>query len=145
MMTDTIPEHEQAIRLGVLTRAPADATKAFAETLLQQIGEIEVLRNRTGLIMLPMTEPAQGTSFYLGETLVAEAHVRLGNIEGYGLCLGRDLEQALAVAIIDAAAEGGIARGDIETFVAEQAARLAADDDLLLREVEATRVEMETF
>ena len=144
-MPDTVQEPEQAIRLGVLTRAPADATKAFAEILLEQIDEIEVLRNRTGLIMLPMTEPAQGTSFYLGETLVAEAHVRLADVEGYGLCLGRDLEQALAVAIIDAAAEAAIARSDIEAFVAEQANRLAADDDLLLREVEATRVEMETF
>lgn len=144
-MHNTIPQPSQAIRLGVLTRAPADATKAFAETLLEQIGEIEVLRNRTGLIMLPMTEPAQGTSFYLGETLVAEAHVRLGHVEGYGLCLGRDLEQALAVAIIDAAAEAAIAHSDIEAFVAEHAVRLADDDDLLLREVEATRVEMETF
>jgi alpha-D-ribose 1-methylphosphonate 5-triphosphate synthase subunit PhnG len=144
-VTDTIPQPEQAIRLGVLTHAPADATKAFAETLLEQIGDIEVLRNRTGLIMLPMTEPAQGTSFYLGETLVAEAHVRLGHVEGYSLCLGRDLEQALAVAIIDAAAAADIARNDIETFVAEQAMQQAVDDDLLLREVEATRVEMETF
>ncbi len=144
-MLDTTNTSDQATRQTVLTSTPAGVTKAFAETLLEQIGQVEVLRNRTGLVMLPMTEPVQGTAFYLGETLVAEAHVRLADGEGYGQCLGRDLEQALAVAIIDAAAEGGIARDAIATFVAEQAACLAADDDLLLREVEATRVEMETF
>lgn len=132
-------------RLGVLTQAPAAAVKAFAETLLDDIGEVEVLRNRTGLVMLPMSDTVQGTPFYLGEALVAEAHVRIAGGEGYGLCLGRDLEQALAVAIVDAAGAAGLAPAPIAQFVAEHAAALAAADDELLRAVEATRVEMETF
>ncbi len=64
--------------LGVLTRAPAEEVKALADALLPELGDVQVLRNRTGLFMLPMRDPVQGATFYLGEILVAEAHVEVG-------------------------------------------------------------------
>lgn len=136
---------DQATYLNVLSRSPADAVKQFAEDLIPQLGSINVVRNRTGLVMLPATDTVTGAAFYLGEVLVAEAHVRVGTADGYAACLGRDLQQALAIALIDAACTAGLAQETIMPFVAAQADALADADQQLLRRVEATRVEMETF
>jgi alpha-D-ribose 1-methylphosphonate 5-triphosphate synthase subunit PhnG len=131
--------------LSILSRAPAHEVKMFVEDLIPDLGPIEVVRNRTGLVMLPAVEPVQGAAFYLGEALIAEAHVRLAEAEGYAACLGRDLEQALAIALIDAAQAARIATQKIDDFVSRQAARQASEDQQLRVAVEATRVEMETF
>jgi alpha-D-ribose 1-methylphosphonate 5-triphosphate synthase subunit PhnG len=133
--------------LTTLNRAPAEEVKAFVEKLLPELEPhgLHVLENRTGLVMLPGQDTAQGEHFHLGEILVSEARVKLGEAEGYTVCLGRDLEQALAVAILDAAMQGGLQAELIATFVAQQRAEQEAADLRLLRQVEATRVEMETF
>lgn len=135
----------QSTYLSILARAPADAVKQFAEALLPKLGPVTVLHNRTGLAMLPMTEPVQGEAFYLGEVLLAEAYVQLTQVEGYAACLGRDLEQALAIALLDAAFSAGIAREPITAFVRAQAQALDDAERALLQQVETTRVELETF
>ena len=139
----------QSEYLSVLSQAPADAVKALAEEILPALEPISVLTNRTGLVMLPYTDNAKGTIFHLGEVLVAEAHIRLGTdeggIEGYGMCLGRDLVQAMGIAVLDAAVTANLGVDRIMAFVEEQGALLAAADDQLLRSVESTRVEMQTF
>lgn len=135
--------------LSLLTHAPAAAVKALAEAALEHLsalGEIEVLRARTGLVMLPCTDSVRGTVFHLGEVLVAEGHIRIANsIEGYGMVVGRDVQQAMAVAVLDAALSAGIAAAPIYAFLSQEAERQAAERELLLRQVEATRVQMETF
>jgi len=136
---------DQATCLSVLSQAPPDEVKKFADELIPQLGHIEVHHNRTGLVMLPMNDPVQGATFYLGEVLVAEAHVSVGEAEGYAACLGRDVEHALAIALIDAANAADLAQETITPFVTEQALRLEEAQRHLLRQVEATRVEMETF
>ncbi|MDX8349434.1 phosphonate C-P lyase system protein PhnG [Cognatiyoonia sp. IB215446] len=59
--------------LSALARADADRLKAFAEGLVAELDAIDVLENRTGLVMLPMQDTAQGTNFHLGEVLVSKA------------------------------------------------------------------------
>lgn len=141
-MTSLAPPH----LLTTLTHAPADTVKAFADAILDDLGPVTVLQNRTGLVMLPYTDTAHGTRFHLGEVLVTEAQVRLHNgVEGYAVCVGRDLLQALAVALVDAARRAGIRSADIDAFVAAQRRDQEAVDAELLRQVEATRIEMETF
>jgi alpha-D-ribose 1-methylphosphonate 5-triphosphate synthase subunit PhnG len=136
----------QSEYLSILSHAPSEAVKIIAEGLLKDVGHIDVLVNRTGLVMLPYTDNAQGTIFHLGEVLVAEAHVKIKNsIEGYGMCLGRDLVQALAIAIIDASLVANIQTAKIEAFLSQQQHAQAQSDQDLLRAVETTRVEMETF
>src|SRR5262245_2609461 len=108
---------EQSTYLSILSRSPAAEVKQFAETIIPLLGPIQVLQNRTGLAMAPMRDTGQGAAFYLGEALIAEAHVRLGKAEGYGACLGRDLEQALAIALLDAAIAAGMARNRIHAFI----------------------------
>lgn len=141
-----MPSFTQSESLTILTHAPAGAVKLFADEIIEHLDDITVIQNRTGLVMLPYTDSAQGTRFHLGEVLVAEAHVRLENgIEGYAACVGRDLLQALAIAILDAAMMSEIQSAAIEAFLVQQQAAQQQADELLLRQVEATRVEMETF
>jgi alpha-D-ribose 1-methylphosphonate 5-triphosphate synthase subunit PhnG len=136
----------QSEYLTILTHAPAEAVKEMAETVIPQLGEVRVLVNRTGLVMLPYTDTSNGTLFHLGEILVSEAHVQIADgVQGYAICTGRDLEQSLAVALLDAALTAGIMRDHIMAFVFQQALAQAEADTVLLRAVEATRVEMETF
>ncbi|GHF64898.1 alpha-D-ribose 1-methylphosphonate 5-triphosphate synthase subunit PhnG [Deinococcus metalli] len=134
--------------LSVLAAAPAHAVKALADQVLpdlQRHGPLNVVHNRTGLVMLPYRDTVSGAPFHLGEVLVAEGHVRQANLTGYGACLGRDLEQALAVALLDLAAQHGGFEGLLRPFLVQHAAQQDHDTDTLLRQVEATRVHMETF
>lgn len=136
----------QSEYLSILTHAPSDVVKDVAEAVLPHIGEIAVLKSQTGLVMLSCRDSAEGVVFHLGEVLVSEAHIRLSaGVEGYGMVTGRDLVQAMAVAVLDAALTAGIMTAPICDFIAQQAAAQRQADDDLLRLVEATRVEMETF
>lgn len=136
----------QSAYLTILTHAPAESVKLFADDLLPLLGTITVIKNSTGLVMLPYTDTAKGARFHLGEVLVAEAHVRLGNgVEGYAACVGRDLLQALAIALLDAALQSDIHTDSITTFINQQHMAQQQADDRLLRQVEATRIAMETF
>lgn len=138
-------DFDQSNYLTILARSPAEAVKRFADDLIPRLGAIDVVTNRTGLVMTPMQETAQGSTFYIGEVLVAEAHVRAAGAEGYAACLGRDLEQALAIALIDAAVAGAVELDSIHAFVREQAEAQEVAERELLRQVQATHVEMETF
>lgn len=134
--------------LSILAAAPPKAVKALANAVLPQLlqrGPLDVVHNRTGLVMLPYRDTVRGTPFHLGEALVAEGHVRQGDLTGYGACLGRDLEQALSLALLDLAHQSGVARTEVQAFVSEHAAQQAERDNLLRRKVESTRVQMETF
>jgi alpha-D-ribose 1-methylphosphonate 5-triphosphate synthase subunit PhnG len=64
---------------------------------------------------------------------------------GYGACLGRDVQHALALAIIDAAERSGRRLDEIKAFVHEHATRLGTQDASMAARVESTRVSMETF
>jgi alpha-D-ribose 1-methylphosphonate 5-triphosphate synthase subunit PhnG len=148
----------QAHALSTLSSVPAQTLKSFTDELLGDLEvlnvRIEVLENRTGLVMLPAQDNAHGTRFFLGEVLVSEARVRVDGVEGYGACLGRDLEQSLAVGILDtflqvlddeaSPAERAVEER-IHAFIATQANEQLEQDAALMRKVESTRVEMETF
>lgn len=142
--------YEQSTYLSVLTATPAQQVKEFVEALLARLSTVQVMASRTGLAMLPFTDSVKGVAFYLGEALLAEAHVRVGEQDGYAACLGRDLEQAIALAILDALLQSKEASAMAEqpailTFVAAAAQQQAEQEVALLHKVAATRVELETF
>lgn len=143
-MTDAFPFAQDEM-LGILARAQSGPLEALAEEVLPQIPDIEVLHNRTGLVMLPMRDTAKGTAFHLGEVLVSEAHIKSGSAEGYGMRRGRGLQAAMAMAVIDLAVTLGIAPQSCVDFLSQEAAHQRQTDDETLRSVEATRVDMETF
>ena len=131
--------------LGTLARADGARLKAFAETLMPDLGDIEVLKSQSGLVMLPMRDTAKGTAFHLGEVLMSEAHIRKGDVQGYGMRRGHDLEASMAMALIDLAMSTDVRVSECEAFSAAEAKALKAKDDDVMRRVEATRVNMETF
>ena len=138
----------QSQTLNILTQAPAAEVKALADKILpflEQYAPLEVTQNRTGLVMLPTRDTVQGTLFHLGEVLVAEAEVRQKNLIGYGAVLGRDLEQALAVALLDLAWQADIETKHLTDFLNLAHTKQLEAEQLLLCKVEATRVQMETF
>ena len=138
------PGHAEALNL--LARARPEGLKALAESLLDGLGEITVITNRTGLGMVPMRDTVENVDFHLGEVLVSEAHIADGNGRaGYGMITGRDLERAIAMAVIDLALAIQPTSDPITQFLATERAHLAQLDDARMRRVEATRVEMETF
>lgn len=136
--------HSEA--LGVLARAEPARLKALAERLLETLGDIEVVTNRTGLVMVPMRDTVENADFYLGEVLVSEAQIAdaAGHI-GYGMVTGRDLERAMAMAVVDLAMAAGLGTDETAALIADEGRRLTGLDDERMRRVEATRVEMETF
>lgn len=138
-MADTDPH------LDALAKADPTKLKQFVETLIGDLGDIEVLHSRTGLVMLPMRDTAQGVVFHLGEVLVSEAHIRADAQEGYGLRRGHDLEASMAMALIDLAMKRGIQADSCTKFCEAARHSQNAKDDATLRRVEATRVNMETF
>lgn len=131
--------------LSTLARADAARLKDFAERLIPELPAVEVLENRTGLVMLPMRDTAQGTHFHLGEVLMSEAHITADGQTGYGMRRGRDLEAAMAMALVDLAVALGIAPRACASFLETEAGAQADEDRETLRRVEATRVDMETF
>ncbi|KMW57757.1 putative phosphonate metabolism protein PhnG [Candidatus Rhodobacter oscarellae] len=131
--------------LSTLARADAARLKSFAETLVPEFAEIEVLQSRSGLVMLPIRDTAKGVAFHLGEVLMSEAHIRSGDAQGYGMRKGHDLEASMAMALVDLALTQGIAAERCQAFCENEAAALSQRDIETLRRVEATRVDMETF
>ena len=131
--------------LSVLARADATKLKSFAETLIPDLGEIEVLQSQSGLVMLPMRDTAKGVAFHLGEVLMSEAHIRKGEAQGYGMRRGHDLEASMAMALVDLAMATDVHASDCKAFCDMQADALQKADEDVLRRVEATRVNMETF
>lgn len=133
--------------LGVLNLASAEEVKGFVDGILPTLESygLEVIESRTGILMLPMYDQAQGARFFVGELLVAEAKVKLRGTIGYSMCLGRDREHALATAILDAAVRAGLFRDEIVRFAEGLGRTLKREEEKLLRTVEATRVEMENF
>ena len=136
---------DHATRLSLSARADANAIKEMAEGVLPMMPEIEVVQNRTGLVMLPMRDTVTATDFHLGEVLVSEAHIRAGEAEGYAMRMGRDLEAAMAMAVLDLADALSVDAEGLAAFYDAQSAQQTAEDDARLRDVEATRVDMETF
>jgi alpha-D-ribose 1-methylphosphonate 5-triphosphate synthase subunit PhnG len=138
------PDHQSM--LDILARARPERLKSLAEMLLDHMGEISVMANRTGLVMVPMRDTVENIDFHLGEVLVSEAHITdaAGTI-GYGMVTGRDLERAMAMAVVDLRVATVGEEPAVAHFLAEESAFLAAEDDRRMRQVEATRVEMETF
>lgn len=132
--------------LATLARASKPALHALAETLLQDMGELRVIRNRTGLVMLPMRDTVQHVDFHLGEVLVSEAHIEdAQGRAGYGMITGRDLQSAMAMAVVDLAYASGRETARIGDFLAAERRLQDESDRHMMRRVEATRVEMETF
>lgn len=84
-------EDEVAARIGA----------ALGEGRVEPLGE-----PRTALVMMTVTDPFD-THFHLGEVLVTEAVVALGEVRGWGMTTGDAPGRARLKAVLDALARAG--------------------------------------
>ena len=122
--------------LGILAHARPDRLKAMAETLLGAMGDIDVIANRTGLVMVPMRDSVEQVDFHLGEVLVSEAHIAdaEGRI-GYGMVTGRDLERAMAMAVVDLSVDARGMDAATARFLADEKSHMAQADEMRMRQM----------
>ncbi len=92
-------------RFEAIAVARASDLAPLAEVVLAD-SPVRVLRGPTvGTMMLRATESVVGQVFNVGEVLVTEAFVAIGEHQGYAMVQGMERELALAGAICDAAVE----------------------------------------
>jgi len=89
--TEVLVESDRAVALGL------------AALVCSEVEATDLARPRQGLVMCEVRETARGSRFYLGEALMSESRVRIGETEGLGVVLGSDAELARALAVVDAA------------------------------------------
>lgn len=105
--------------------------RGLAELIERSVEVREVAPPRQGLVMCQVRETARNSRFYLGEALMTECRVRIGDVEGLGVVLGARPELARDLAVIDAALSQGAAApavaDEVERGVLVAERRLAAD------------------
>ncbi|KKB78250.1 hypothetical protein VW35_11380 [Devosia soli] len=146
MTSEISPEQRARKRaLDVLAAAPAKALAERWAAFGEQPQHQRIRGPETGLVMIRGRAGGGGAPFNLGEASVSLASVRIVTGEvGHGYCLGRDLDKAEAIAVIDALRQRDAGRVDAEIIAPLEA--LAAKADTKKRdEVAATRVDFVTM
>lgn len=115
------------------TEVLVESGPALAHELAQAIEAVCEVRvavpPHQGLVMNQVRETARMSRFYLGEALMSECRVRIGDAEGIGAVLGSDGELARSLAVIDAAYAADPAPrvlGDIDQRIVSAGRLLAA-------------------
>lgn len=97
---------KRAERTKLLIEVGREEAFNMAQMIEAKYDVIEVQPAREGLVMVKMRESAQQSLFYIGEVLVTETKVKVGNAFGLGLVKEHDPQLSRALAIIDAAYNG---------------------------------------
>ena len=90
-------------RTQILVDSPHELARSLAQRIEDGVEVIDVTPAHQGLVMCQVRETARNQRFYLGEALMSEARVRIGNVIGLGAALGDDAQLARDLAVIDAA------------------------------------------
>jgi alpha-D-ribose 1-methylphosphonate 5-triphosphate synthase subunit PhnG len=137
--------NERKRALDVLASAPA---KVLAEKwdLFPDKPEFVRLRGpEIGMVMVRGRAGGGGAAFNLGEATVSRASVRIATGEvGHGYCLGRDVDKASVIAVIDALRQRDSASVDAQIIDPLDQLRTAGDT-LRRAETAATKVDFFTM
>jgi alpha-D-ribose 1-methylphosphonate 5-triphosphate synthase subunit PhnG len=130
------------------TRILVDGDPALSRSICEQIEERHTVRlisaPREVLVMNKVRESAGGSLFYLGEALLTECRVALGEVTGFGLLLGSHHRRAFELAVIDAAfgqPEPLPEQAGWVSLLIQEEGRMAAREAQLHQRLDATRVE----
>ena len=139
---------EQAARkraLDILATAPAKALAERWDAFGDKPDHQRLRGPETGLVMVRGRAGGGGAPFNLGEATVSRASVRIVTGEvGHGYCLGRDLDKAEAIAVIDALRQRDAGRIDAEIIAPLET--LTVENDVTRKnETAATRVDVFTM
>ena len=146
-MTTEISAEQSARKraLDVLAAAPAKALAERWAAFGDQPAHQRIRGPETGLVMVRGRAGGGGAPFNLGEATVSRASVRIVTGEvGHGYCLGRDLDKAEAIAVIDALRQREAGKVDAE-IISPLEALMAAEDQTVREETAATRVDFFTM
>ncbi len=123
----------------------AEGELAVWEDLAEMIAakhEIEVLQQpETCMVMMRAIDSVGHAPFNLGEVLMTEATVSIGNVMGFGFVIEEDPVRALCIAVIDAALAANVAEEkDIMRAIADEEQRIKERRQKEEALVAATRV-----
>jgi len=109
--------------------------------IIEGNSRVERLRKPTlQTMLLPVTDPITGGSFYCGEILVTSAITRVNGHNGWSMVLDDNPELADTIALIDAAFAADLYHTEIAALVASGSLRKSTLDADERMKTEATRV-----
>ncbi|MEA3294418.1 MAG: phosphonate C-P lyase system protein PhnG [Euryarchaeota archaeon] len=94
-------------RFELIARANKIQICEMAKKILKDTNVDVIKKPIGGMIMMRFVDTAKNQAFNLGEVLITEAEVRIGDNMGYAMMMGMEFEATLAGAILDAAVESG--------------------------------------
>ena len=139
---------ERRRRTEVLVESERSLAFDLAALIEREVEVTEVVAPRQGLVMCDVRETARNSRFYLGEALMTECRVRIGEVEGLGVTLGGDGVFARALAVVDAAfslAEPLSIQGEVERRINAAEAELQRMRERDAALVLASRVSFDTM
>lgn len=118
----------------------------FAAQIEANYNVVDVQPAREGLVMVKMRESSHQSLFFIGEVLITEAKVKIGEHFGVGLVKEYEPELARALAIVDAAYNAQLAETNAwQTRFDTLQARLIEQQQHVKRSVERTKVNFNTM
>ncbi|WP_230199447.1 phosphonate C-P lyase system protein PhnG [Bacillus ndiopicus] len=137
---------KRAERTKLLIEVGRELALQLAANICEQYDVQEISPPKEGLVMIKMRETAQKSLFYIGEVLVTETKVKIGNHYGIGLVKESEPELSKALAIIDAAYEAQLPETIlwIPHFEA-LAQQLHINQQQIKRSIERTKVNFDTM
>ncbi|HXX39894.1 MAG TPA: phosphonate C-P lyase system protein PhnG [bacterium] len=112
-------------RYEIFAEAELAVLERWADAILAE-SDVRILKHPSNdLVMMEVHDPITDGAFFLGEVLIQECRVMVGDVPGYGYALGTDASRALCSAILDAALSGG------HPLAAAVAAALEAEAELV--------------
>lgn len=87
---------------SIMAKASLSEIQVIAEPLTHKYSIQIIKEPAKSLAMVQLRETVRESLFYIGEVLVVEAIVSVGDVKGMAVTLGDDFEKVLAMAILDA-------------------------------------------
>ncbi|MDF2257000.1 phosphonate C-P lyase system protein PhnG [Streptantibioticus ferralitis] len=132
-------------RCALLAAATADELIELADICLAEGPDpVVVVAPEVGCVSAQVREPIVRQRFLIGDVLACRAEVELDGVRGWAMRLGDDRAAALAMAVLDAAAESGRdAAGGIARLCERVAARMRCEEAEEWAQLAPTIVEFE--
>jgi phosphonate C-P lyase system protein PhnG len=112
----------------ILCQCELEPLEAFVASLEESVKIVIVKMPAICMTMVQAEDSVDAQPFYLGEALTTECEVLINDIRGIGICLGDEPVRSYCIAFLDAYIK--VAPDKLTTFLAEQAASIAHQEQL---------------
>ena len=137
---------KRRLRTKLLIEVGHSEALEMAKEILEQYEVEEIQPPRQGLTMIKLRESAKNSLFYIGEVLVTETKVKIGNSFGTGIVMEENNQLSKALAIIDAAYKENLpeTEGWLEILKALEQ-KLQTEVEKVKCSIERTKVHFDTM